>query len=107
MGTICVGPKIIHTKGDTLAVALESDTYIPAETDKISFKLKHKYSDTDVIYEKEISPSEMLIQLTSEETKKLQPGKYVYDVEITYEDGTVDTVLGKLQEAVINIVEEV
>ena len=46
----------------------------------------------------------MLLEIAPEDTEPLPFGRYVYDIELTTADGTVDTFISK---AIINICEEV
>ena len=106
--------NIIMTRGDTLRLKIEiygSDEkgnlikYIPIEEDKIRFALKEKYSDEYPLILKEIPWDTMILHLLPEDTKKLkQPAEYVYDIQITLSDGTVNTFIDKarLQRRYIN-----
>lgn len=90
---------IIMTRGDTLNVGLklwdaDREPYIPTIYDHIRFALKKDYDDFEPLITKEIPSDTMVLRLESEETKPLeQPGEYVYDIQITMLDGTVDTVI--------------
>ena len=44
---------------------------------------------------KDIPSDTMLLVLEPEDTKTLPFGKYVYDIQITYADGKVDTFITK------------
>ena len=71
---------------------------------QIRFALKRSYNDSEVLIYKEIPYDTMILRVDSEDTKELQqPGVYVYDIQITFTDGTVSTFIsGKLK-----LVEEV
>jgi len=97
------GNTIHLTRGDTLRATLiikqnDSD-YIPAAGDTIRFALKHSemkhdktaYVDTNPLVIKDIPTDTMVLQLDPKDTKCLKFGMYVYDIQITMEDGTVDT----------------
>lgn len=90
---------IIMTRGDTLNVGLklwdaDREAYIPGPYDKLRFALKKEYDDFEPLITKDIPVDTMVLRLESEETKPLeQPGEYVYDIELTMLDGTVDTVI--------------
>ena len=106
--------NIIMTRGDTLRLKIEiygSDEkgnlikYIPIEEDKIRFALKEKYSDEYPLILKEIPWDTMILHLLPEDTKKLkQPAEYVYDIQITLSDGTVNTFIDKAR---LRLTEEV
>ena len=93
-----IGNTIYITKGDTLdlQVAIQNqdgEEYTPSENDRIRFAMKKKYTDLEPMIVKEISPDTLRLRIEAEETKrwKTSPTPYVYDIEITFEDGTVDT----------------
>ena len=95
--------KITLTRGDTLRVKVEifkdEEPYIPEDGDRVRFALKHPdmlpdgsdYSDIDALITKDVPNDTMVLELTPSDTKSLAFGRYVYDIEITYADGTVDT----------------
>lgn len=89
---------ITLTRGDTLettvSVSLQSgEPYVPAEGDRIRFALKGTYRDPEPIITKAIPNDTMILRLEAEDTKQLTARRtpYVYDVELTTPDGTVDT----------------
>ena len=95
---------IVLTRGDTLITTLnitdaDGNEYIPDPSDKIRFALKEDFDDDLPILYKEISTDTMELRLDSSDTKKLkQSATYVYDIEITYGDGIVNTIItGKLK----------
>lgn len=109
MSVKIIGNNIIMTRGDTLKTKIEikdSDgkEYIPVEGDSIRFAMKKKYTDETPCILKDIPVDTCILHLTPEDTKCLQqPSEYVYDIQITMADGTVDTfITGKL-----NIIQEV
>lgn len=95
--------KITLTRGDTLRVKVEiiknEEPYIPEAGDKVRFALKHPdmlpdksdYSDVEPLIIKDIPIDTMVLELQPADTKTFAFGKYVYDIEITFADGTVDT----------------
>ena len=89
------GTKIHLTRGDTLIANLEikrdDETYIPAVGDVIRFAMKKDYKDEEPLIIKTIDNNDMVLRLDSSDTKSLEFGEYVYDIQITMEDGTVDT----------------
>lgn len=94
--------KIYITRGDTLETSVSiytesGDEYVPTEFDKIRFALKSDYSDSSPILLKEIPYDTLILRLESEDTKKLAARKkpYVYDIEITMENGNVDTFIDR------------
>ena len=95
--------RITLTRGDTLRVKVEiiknEELYYPTSGDRVRFALKHPellpdgsdYKDVDPIIIKDIPYDTMILELEPADTKTLAFGRYVYDIEITFEDGTVDT----------------
>lgn len=98
-----IGNDITMTRGDTLKTKIiieDSDgkEYVPIEGDYIRFAMKKKYSDKTPCVLKEIPYDTCLLTLNPEDTKQLpQPYEFVYDIQITLTDGTVDTfITGKV-----------
>ena len=95
------GTTIKMTKGDTLraTVALtdcEGNEYLPEEGDTIRFAMKRTYEDEAPLILRDISTEDLLLTLYPEDTKNLEaPAAYVYDIEITYANGDVDTFIDK------------
>ncbi len=87
------GTTITLTRGDTLRLELKlernGEEYIPSDNDKVRFAMKRNYSDDEVLILKEIN--DLYLELKPSDTKHLEYGPYVYDMEITYSDGAVDT----------------
>ena len=96
------GNHITITKGDTLDALLEithldGSPYRPKAGDVIRFALKQRYTDQEPLLTKEIPNATLNLRLEADETKLLKAGgpPYVYDVQITMEDGTVDTFIDR------------
>lgn len=96
------GTTITITRGDTLEVLVElfqpdGSVYPVQPGDRIRFALKQNYSDREPLLLKVIPHDTMCLRLESAETKLLQSGgvPYVYDIEITMADGTVDTFIDR------------
>ncbi len=95
--------NISLTRGDTLIVQVnikqDGSDYIPDSGDIIYFALKHntmdskreRYLDKEPLILKMIPNDTLILRLESAETKNLAFGRYVYEIELTKEDGTVDT----------------
>ena len=89
---------ITITRGDTLETAVlistsDGDEFIPSAGDVIRFALKGEYRDDEPLISKQIPNDTLILRLESEETKRLSARRkpYVYDVQLTTPDGTVDT----------------
>ena len=110
------GTTITMTRGDTLTVQIimigENEPYTPQEGDSLRFALKHpklngkrtEYVDPEPLIEKQIPTDTQLLRLDPEDTKGLGFGKYVYDIQLTYADGRVDTFIA---EAALELTPEV
>ena len=103
------GTTIIMTRGDTLKVTInllkdDGTPYVPQTGDIIRFAAKENYSDDSTVINKVIPNDTMLLQLDPSDTKRLAFGDYVYDVQITFANGDVDTFIEK---AKLRLTEEV
>lgn len=103
------GTTITLTRGDTFEALVSATTkdglqYIPEEGDVIRFAMKENYADQRPLLVKDIPVSTMMLVLQPEDTKDLNFGKYVYDIQLTRANGKVDTFITK---AVLKLSEEV
>ena len=101
--------KITLTRGDTFVATVEmnkdGEPYTPQEGDVIRFAVKHPtmnasktdYADAEPLIEKVIPNGTLILQLDPEDTKPLGFGDYVYDIQITYANGRVDTFITTAQ----------
>lgn len=87
--------KISLVRGDTLKMQVEilinDEPYIPVFGDKVRFAMKQTYSSSRVLINKNIPIDTLILHLEPKDTKKLSFGDYVYDIEITFSNGDVDT----------------
>ena len=109
------GTTITLTRGDTLLLLVkilrDGDEYTPVTGDSVRFALKSGLNSTktgmkdpDPLILKPIPIDTMILRLDPEDTKPLKFGKYVYDIEITFANGIVDTFIA---EATFNLTAEV
>lgn len=103
------GTTITLTRGDTfmaLVSIAQSDgsPYLPIEGDTVRFAMKSSYAEEEPLLVKDIPIETMKLVLEPEDTKALEFGKYVYDVQLTKVTGEVDTFITK---GTIKITEEV
>lgn len=103
------GTTISLTRGDSFAAIItikkpNGDEYRPSEGDKITFSAKKRITDTNVIITKNIPIDTMKLILEPNDTKGLEFGKYVYDIQLETSDGFVDTFITKSE---LNVMEEV
>ena len=99
------GTTITLTRGDTFVCTVgmkrksTGQAYTPTSGDSIRFAMKRPvmtptfdgYIDTEPVLEKSIPYDTCRLRIEPNDTKALPFGQYVYDIEITMEDGTVDT----------------
>lgn len=86
------------TRGDTARISvpitndLTGSTYEMEDSDKLTLSIKKKETDAQPLVQKVLTGSNSFHILPSD-TKDLQFGKYVYDVELTTEAGDVYTII--------------
>lgn len=107
MSCIIDGTSITLTRGDTMNVKVDikkdGEVYTPESGDQVRFAVKHKilkankmgYIDDDPLILKDIPIDTMILSLDPEDTKDLAFDTYVYDIELTFADGAVDTFIAK------------
>lgn len=96
------GTTITMTRGDTLLLEVgmtdtSGNAYTPVEGDLVRFAVKKSYNDRNTVIYKEIPNDTLILRLEPEDTKRMSFGKYVYDIQITFADGTVDTFIAEAQ----------
>lgn len=87
---------IFLTRGDTFKAHLTINNpngteYTPQEGDTIRFALKENIEDQECLILRDIPIDTMLLVLNPEDTKGLEFGSYVYDIQLTKANGDVDT----------------
>ena len=108
MSCVINNNEISLTRGDSLVAQISimdgCDEYTPQEGDIIRFAMKKNYGKNEVLIRKEIPIDTLTLEILPEDTKSLSFGSYVYDVEITFANGRVDTFIPN---GVFKITEEV
>lgn len=94
--------KITLVRGDTLKIKVDiyinNELYTPSSEDSIRFAMKQTYQSGKVLIRKEIPYDTLILHLEPQETKKFGFGRYVYDIQITFANGDVDTFIqGELE----------
>lgn len=91
------------TRGDTLRVKVDikydGQDYQPKENEVVRFALKHaamnvsktEYTDNKPLVKKVIPNDTLVLELEPSDTASLGFGRYAYDIQITFEDGAIDT----------------
>lgn len=87
---------IYLTRGDTFKAVItisypDGSIYTPIEGDTIRFALKQSIDDEECIINREIPIDTMLLVIYPNDTKNLEFGNYVYDIQLTKANGDVDT----------------
>lgn len=90
------GTYITLTRGDTLECKVniydaDGNEYTPSGNDVVRFALKKTAYDRQPAIYKVIPNDTMVLTIEPEDTQDLDFGTYVYDIQITLADGTVDT----------------
>ena len=85
------------TRGDNADIQviikdLNGDTYELQEGDKLLFTIKRNCKTEDIIIQKDIT-TDQVISLMHTDTKDLDYGAYVFDVQCTLANGFVYTVI--------------
>ncbi len=93
---------VTMTRGDTVNIKVSlSDgyggEYVPDENDEIRFALKKTYDDNYPLIYKVVPHDTMILKINPEDTKDLDFGTYVYDLQITFANGDVLTFVTKAQ----------
>lgn len=84
------------TKGDTIIMPIvvfnnDNSIYQVQTGDVINFGLKENYEDSECLIEKTIDNETLTLVLEHDDTKNLEVGTYVYDIQITKANGEVNT----------------
>ncbi len=89
---------IFLTRGDTFKAHLtinypDGSVYTPKEGDSIRFALKESVDDDDtkLLIFRDIPIDTMMLVIYPGDTKLLEFGNYVYDIQLTKANGDVDT----------------
>lgn len=87
--------EIELTRGDTLRVKIDvlinGETYTPRPEDSLRFAMKTTYNTSKLLVHKNIPIDTCILHLEPQDTKKLRFGDYVYDIQITFANGDVNT----------------
>lgn len=87
--------EIELTRGDTLKVKIDvlinGEAYIPRPEDSLRFAMKTAYNASKLLIHKDIPIDTCILHLEPQDTKKLRFGDYVYDIQITFANGDVNT----------------
>lgn len=87
---------IYLTRGDTFKAQItitnpDGTIYTPQEGDQIRFAMKEDVNDEECLIWRNIPIDTMILELDPGDTKELDYGTYVYDIQLTKANGDVDT----------------
>ena len=104
------GNAIILTRGDSMQIQLAlskgGNPFTPETDDVIKFSVSNVPKGKCgyvLLISKTINNNTLVLELLPEDTATMAYGTYIYDLEITYADGKVDTFL----KGTITLTEEV
>lgn len=91
-----IGSELRITRGDSYSFALDiagcdGEPYELAAGDSLMLHIRRHPWDSECALQKQLDAP--ALELTPAETKTLAFGDYVYDVELTQEDGTVSSIV--------------
>lgn len=94
------GTTITLTRGDSFIADIQifqqnGHPYTPSEGDSIRFAMKRNIKEDEVLILKDIPISTMQLILNPEDTKNLEFGNYIYDIQLTKSNGDIDTFITK------------
>lgn len=87
---------IYLTRGDTFRAVLtitypDGSIYTPKEGDSIRFAMKADVDSEELLIFRDIPIDTMMLTIYPGDTKNLDFGSYVYDIQLTKANGDVDT----------------
>ena len=94
------GTTIYLTRGDTFRALItisnpDGTIYTPQEGDKVRFAMKQDIESEELLIFRDIPIDTMELVLYPGDTKGLDYGSYVYDIQLTKANGDVDTFITK------------
>lgn len=99
-----IGTNLSMTRGDSESISVTFTNYEPQAGDVVEMTVRKNAKGSAVMRKKaEFSGNKAIIAINPEDTERLDFGRYVYDVQLTY-GGAVKTVIPISE---LNILEEV
>ena len=91
--------QITITRGDSgrakILLRMDGEVYEMNDGDQINFGVKKKYSDTECLVEKTYTENPFVLAIDPEDTKPLDFGSYVWDLQLVTADGYTKTLIAK------------
>lgn len=88
------GQNITHMRGDTGCIDIilysNGNPYTMQDGDTLTFSVKRNINDSDYVVQKTSKSNKVIFQHS--DTKDLQPGNYVYDIQVQTALGQVQTI---------------
>ena len=88
--------KITMVRGDTAVFTLTLKDYVLSDGDQVKFTVKRNPNESKAYITKtitEFTDGKAIITLTESDTKSMDDGDYLYEVECRLQGGVVDTVI--------------
>ncbi len=87
--------KIVQ--GDTGSFTIILDNYVFVSGDKVYFTVKKKATDIEPLIQKVMYPldgaTQVVIDFLNSDTQTLIDGKYLYDIQLSLNNGVIDTIV--------------
>ena len=87
------------TRGDTeqheLALKMDGEVYEMEDGDQINFGVKKSYEDNTCLIEKTYTENPFVLSINPEDTKPLDFGTYVWDLQFVAANGYTKTLVAK------------
>lgn len=89
------GTDIYLTRGDSEGILVRFNNYDLTEEDKVEMTVRKSLESEKVLHKVALINEEntAYIGIEPKDTEELGFGEYVYDVQVTFKDGTVKTVV--------------
>ena len=101
MLSIDVNNKIKMVRGDTACIEISLDNHTLVKGDQVKFTVKKSMTSEEVSIQKIITEftdeGTAMLRLLEEDTKDLDAGDYLYEIEVRLIDGTIDTIINAVQ----------
>ena len=91
------GKNLSMVRGDTESITVSLKGYALAEGDAITFTVRED-AESDIVLQKTVTEffdNTASIFIDNEDTKDLEFGSYVYDIQLKYRDGYIRTLVKK------------